>query len=74
MRNCLRYNDYLAIVEFSSEDDVFFGKINGIRDVVTFEADTVLKLQKTFREAVDDYVEMCRINGKEIDKLTTLSI
>ena len=68
MKNALEYKNFYGTVEFSSEDEVFFGKINGIRDVVTFEADTVSKLKKSFKEAVDDYIDTCSRNGKEIDK------
>ena len=44
MKNVLEYKGYTGTVEFSAEDKVFFGKIPGIRDVVTFEAETVKKL------------------------------
>lgn len=39
MKNVLEYKGYLGSVEFSADDEVFFGKITGIRDVVTFEGD-----------------------------------
>ncbi|MCE2935452.1 MAG: type II toxin-antitoxin system HicB family antitoxin [Cyclobacteriaceae bacterium] len=68
MKNALQYKGYSAIVEFSAEDDAFFGRILGIRDVVTFEADNVTKLKKSFKEAVDDYLETCAKMGKEPDK------
>jgi predicted HicB family RNase H-like nuclease len=68
MKNVIEYKGYSGTVEFSADDDVFFGKINGIRDVVTFEADSVQKLKKAFREAVDDYIETCEQLGKDPDK------
>jgi len=69
MKNLLEYKNYRGTVEFSAEDEVFFGKINGIRDVVTFEADSVAKLKKAFKEAVEDYIETCKKSGKDIDKV-----
>lgn len=68
MKNVLEYKGYSGSVEFSGDDDVFFGKITGIRDVVTFEADTVIKLKKAFREAVDDYIQTCKVLHKDPDK------
>jgi len=68
MKNVLEYKKYTGTVEFSADDDVFFGRINGIRDVVTFEADTVAKLKKAFQEAIDDYLLTCKGLGKEPDK------
>lgn len=64
MNDYLRYKDYLATVNYSSDDDVFHGKIFGINDLVTFEGTSVSKLKKAFQEAVNDYIETC----KEIDK------
>lgn len=68
MKNVLEHKGYTGTVEFSAIDEVFFGKINGIRDVVTFEADTVSKLKKAFRDAVEDYIETCAVVGKDPDK------
>lgn len=68
MKNVLSYKGYNGSVEFSSDDEIFFGKINGIRDVVTFEADTVQKLKRHFKEAVDDYIDTCAKLDKDPDK------
>jgi predicted HicB family RNase H-like nuclease len=53
MKNVLEHKGYTGNVEFNADDEVFYGKILGIRDVVSFEADSVQKLKKAFREAVD---------------------
>ena len=68
MKNVLEHKGYSGSVEFSADDDVFFGKIIGIRDVVTFEADTVIKLKKAFKEAVEDYISTCKALDKDPDK------
>lgn len=67
MKNVLEYKGYSGSVEFSAEDEVFFGKITGIRDVVTFEGDSVAKLKRAFKDAVEDYVLTCEHLGKEPD-------
>ncbi len=64
----MTYKGYTGTVEFHAEDEVFFGKIAGIRDLVSFEGDTVAKLKKAFKEAVEDYIETCRILKKDPDK------
>lgn len=64
MNNVIEYKGYRGIVEFSAEDQVFFGKIFGINDTVTFEADTVKKLHTAFKEAVHDYLATCESMGK----------
>lgn len=68
MKNLLKHKGYSGTVEFSAADEIFFGKINGIRDVVTFEADTVQKLKKSFREAVEDYISTCKKLNKNPDQ------
>ena len=62
------YKGYAARIEFDPEDDVFFGKIAGIRDGVSFHADNVADLKAAFHEAVDDYVATCEQVGKTPQK------
>lgn len=68
MKNLLEYKGFAGTVEFSADDEVFFGKISGIRDAITFEADSVVKLKKAFHEAVDDYIQTCAEQKKDPDK------
>ena len=68
MNDILQYKGYYASVHFSAEDDVFYGKLLGIDDLVNFEGDSVKQLKKAFHEAVDDYLETCEELGKEPNK------
>jgi predicted HicB family RNase H-like nuclease len=65
MKNVLEFKDYTGSVEFSAKDNVFFGKIVGIRDAVTFEGSTVEELTKAFHESVNDYLDTCKKMGKD---------
>ena len=67
--NTLEYKGYIANVSYSPDDEVFYGKIFGINDLVTFEADSAKELKPAFIEAVDDYLETCAEVGKEPDKV-----
>jgi predicted HicB family RNase H-like nuclease len=64
----LKHKDLLGSVSFSAEDEVFFGKIEGIDDLVTFEGTTVEELKSSFIEAVEDYFELCQHLGKPLHK------
>jgi predicted HicB family RNase H-like nuclease len=64
VKDFLEYKGYIGSVRFSGEDEVFHGKLQGIRDLVTYEGSDVSSLKKNFTEAVDDYLEMCRKRGK----------
>lgn len=62
------YKGYAARIEFDGEDNIFFGRIAGIRDGVTFHADNVTDLVAAFHDAVDDYIETCAKVGKDPQK------
>jgi predicted HicB family RNase H-like nuclease len=64
----LKYKDYYASVQFSAEDEIFFGKVLGIEDLISFEGTSVKELKKAFYHAVDDYIKDCRKSGKEPNK------
>jgi predicted HicB family RNase H-like nuclease len=64
MTDHLKYKDYLATISYSAEDEVFYGKIVVINDLVTFEGTSVSGLKKAVREAVNDYIETCKEIGK----------
>lgn len=68
MKDILTYKDFIGSVHFSAEDSVFFGKIEGINDLVTFEGESVAKLKRSFMEAVEDYIQLCKESGKSIHK------
>lgn len=66
MKDRLKYKEFIGSVHFSSEEDVFYGKIEGINDLITFEGTTVANLKAAFKEAVEDYIDLCQESGKEI--------
>lgn len=68
MNDILEYKGYYASLHFSSEDEVFYGKLFGIDDLVNFEGSSVKELKKAFQEAVEDYLEACKELGKEPNK------
>ena len=70
MKSTMSYKDYCGSVEFSDEDNVFFGRIIGINDRITFEGDSVESLRKDFQEAVDEYLEICSQMNKEPEKVS----
>ncbi len=69
MNDILEYKSYYADVHFSANDEVFYGKVLGINDLVSFEGDSVKELKEAFHEAVEDYLETCNELGKEPDKI-----
>lgn len=66
--SAMTYKGYTARIEYDDADEIFFGKITGIRDTVGFHADTVEGLKTAFREAVEDYLDTCARIGKPPQK------
>lgn len=58
----------IGSVHFSSIDETFFGKSEGINDLVTFKGPSVKELIKSFEEAVLDYKFLCKEAGKNVNK------
>ena len=68
MSNTMEYKSYVGSVEFSESDGVFFGKVMGIRAMISYEGTTAKELVEDFHGAVDDYLELCEEEGKEPER------
>ncbi len=55
-------------MNFSAADDVFYGKVEGVQDLVSFEGATVKELRQEFQKAVEDYISFCKKNGNPVQK------
>ena len=65
MNNTMEYKGYVGSVEFSETDGVLFGKVQGIRSLISYEGTTVSELVHDFHDAVDDYLALCAEEGSE---------
>ena len=54
----LVFEDVIGSVHFSSIDETFFGKLEGVNDLVTFEGENVKDLKKA----------LCEQTGKNVNK------
>ncbi len=64
MSEWLQYRGYLGSVRYSDEDQTLHGRLEFIRALVTYEGEDVTSLTKAFREAVDDYLDLCNEYGR----------
>ena len=63
----MEYKNYYGSVHFNTEEKIFYGKIEFIRDLVSYEAYNAEELINAFYEAVDSYMEDCKILNKKPD-------
>ena len=68
MSNTMEYKGYLGSVEFSESDGCFFGKVMGIRALISYEGTNAKELVEDFHAAVDDYLALCEAEGTAPEK------
>ncbi len=65
MTAMLEYKTYIGSAEYNAEDEVLHGRLEFIRDLVTYEAADAKGLKLAFHEAVDDYLELRAAEGRK---------
>ena len=68
MSHTMEYKGYIGSVEFSESDRLLFGKVQGIRSLISYEGTTVTELIADFHTAVDDYLALCHAEGTAPEK------
>lgn len=68
MNSIMQYKGYDARIRFSDKDDIFYGKVLGIKDSITFHGESVSELKSAFKEAVDDYIIFSEEIGEKPEK------
>jgi predicted HicB family RNase H-like nuclease len=64
----LKYQGYEGTAELDMSRGVCRGKILFIDDLVTYESDSPRGLKKEFEDAVEDYLETCKMLNREPKK------
>ena len=64
----MEYKGYIGKVEIDEAAGILHGEVINIRDGITFEGDSVDKVQKAFHESVEDYLVFCEQRGEEPEK------
>ena len=59
-KNLIEYKNYYGSVNFDAEELIFYGKLEFIQALVTYEATTAKQIKKEFENAVDDYLATCK--------------
>jgi predicted HicB family RNase H-like nuclease len=57
MKDVITYKGFIGSVYYNAKDRIFFGKIEGINDLGTFEGTTVDELETGFKYMVDEHIK-----------------
>lgn len=66
--NTLSHRGYSAKVAYDERDDLFVGRVLGVRSIISFHGQTVAELRSEFNRAVDDYIAECADKGVAPEK------
>lgn len=66
--NIMNYKGYSAMIAFDERDNIFWGKVLGVRDSITFEGESVAELTEDFHNAIDHYLADCKLKGRKPEK------
>jgi predicted HicB family RNase H-like nuclease len=58
--NTMTHKGYTARLEYDERDNIFVGRVLGIRTMISFHGKTVAQLRKEFGRAVEDYIADCK--------------
>lgn len=56
----MHYKEYYGSFELDEEEAIFYGKVEYIKALISYEATTAKGLKKAFQDAIDDYLAMCK--------------
>ena len=59
MSNLLSYKNYNGTVEYSKEDRCLYGKVVGIKSLLSYEGSSVEELEEAFQTVIDEYITDC---------------
>jgi predicted HicB family RNase H-like nuclease len=64
----MSHKGYTARVEYDERDNIFVGRILGIRSIISFHGETVTELRSQFELAVKAYLAECKREGVHPEK------
>ena len=68
MKDAMKYKGYIGSVHYSDEDSTFYGNVEFVKALISYEGDDVESLRNDFRNAVDDYLELCKAEEIEPER------
>lgn len=68
MSNLLSYKNYNGSVEYSEEDECLFGKVIGIKSLISYEGNSIQELKQDFQNAIDEYLLDCEERNVQPEK------
>ena len=66
--NTMNHKGYTARIEFDERDNIFVGRVLGLRSIISFHGETVSDLRHEFEVAIEDFLNDCKVQGVKPEK------
>jgi predicted HicB family RNase H-like nuclease len=66
--NAMSYKGYAARIEFDERDNIFMGRVLGVKAIIGFHGETVTELRADFEAAIDFMIEESQKQGIKPEK------
>lgn len=66
--NAMSHKGYTARIEFDARDNIFVGRVLGLRAMISFHGETVAMLRSEFETAIEDFLRDCKEQGVRPEK------
>ena len=66
--NTMNHKGYTARIEFDERDNIFVGRVLGLRSIISFHGETVTDLRHEFEVAIEDFLNDCKEQGVKPEK------
>ena len=66
--NIMNHKGYTARIEFDERDNIFVGRVLGLRTMISFHGETVKGLRTAFVTAIEEFLHDCKEQGVRPEK------
>jgi predicted HicB family RNase H-like nuclease len=66
--NTMNHKGYTARIEFDERDNIFVGRVLGLRSIISFHGETVTDLRHEFEVAIEEFLNDCKEQGVKPEK------
>jgi predicted HicB family RNase H-like nuclease len=61
--NTMTHKGYTTRIDFDDRDNIFVGRVLGLRTMISFHGETVKELRSEFKNAVEAFLKDCKEQG-----------
>ena len=66
--NTMNHKGYTARLEYDERDNIFVGRVLGLRSIISFHGVTVSDLRHEFEVTIEDFLRDCKEQGIKPEK------